>query len=293
MKKVMFIYNPNSGEGVVAIKLDAIVELFQNNGYSICPYRLTFDDTVDEMISDLRHYEFLLIAGGDGTVNFMINILQREGIDIPIALLSVGTANDFAAVLGTDPDIIAACRNIIRGKVMSVDLGCVNGEYFVNVFSTGLFTSVSQKTPTLMKNTFGKLAYYMGGLGEITSFHWMDIKVTSDTRNYEGKCLIFFVFNGRTAGKMKIAHSSQIDDGLLDVVIMRGKNPFEAIITSMKMLTSLPLTGESSDIIRFKCSKLKVECATDERTDIDGQPGPKFPIEVKCLAKAQRVIIPR
>ena len=67
-----------------------------------------------------------------------------------------------------------------------VDLGKANDEYFVNVFSCGLFTDVSQKTPTVLKNTFGKLAYYVGGLGELPNFRKMYVSIETEVGKYEG-----------------------------------------------------------------------------------------------------------
>lgn len=293
MKRVKFIYNPRAGETAITDKLDAIIEVYQNKGYSVTPYRLTFNGKTEEITHDLHNYEHILIAGGDGTVNYVVNILQNYNIDIPIALLSAGTANDFASLVGTAGDPVKACREILSGVVQKIDLGHGGGKHFINVFSCGLFTEVSQKTPTLMKNTFGKLAYYVGGLGELPNFHWMNIKITSDGGNFDGKCLIFFVLNGRTAGKIKIARDSQLDDGLLDVVIFRGFNPLETIFTAFKVLTSLPLERDTADIVSFKCSKLLIECPTQEPTDVDGQPGPEFPIEISCKAAVQKVIFPK
>ena len=167
MKPVCFLYNPTAGETVITEWLDTIVMIYQQHGYMVVPYRLAFKPEEEKALVELLGYGFrhVLIAGGDGTVNYVVGVMKRSGIDIPVAVLSTGTANDFAGMLGMPTDINQACHAILGGEEHRVDLGVANGEYFVNVFSCGLFTDVSQKTPTVLKNNFGKLDYYVSGLG--------------------------------------------------------------------------------------------------------------------------------
>lgn len=298
-KKVKFIYNPNAGETKVADKLDEIVELYQKHGYMLIPYRLTFKGDPMEMLHDVgRGYHHILIAGGDGTVNHVVNLMKSKGINLPIAVLPAGTANDFASALGVDTtNIVKACKGILEGEIVPIDLGIVNGTYFVNVFSCGLFTDVSQKTPTILKNTFGKLAYYVGGLGELTHFRRMHVKIESDGGNYEGGSVIFFVFNGRTAGKLKIAYLSEIDDGLLDVLILKGDSPLENVQTLMHYLTTAASQKAAKEyphgMVHLRCSRLVAECDGDEATDIDGQAGPSFPLEILCEKGGLKVLRPK
>lgn len=231
MQKVRFAYNPKAGETVITDWLDNIIDIYQRGGYSIMPYRLAFTEAEEtDLLDDIDgSYHHILVAGGDGTVNYVVNMLKRRNLDLPVAVLPTGTANDFANTLGVPSDIEKACRRILGGEIRRVDLGRANDEYFVNVFSCGLFTDVSQKTPTILKNTFGKLAYYFGGLGELPNFRKMHISIESDGGNYEGPSLIFFVFNGRTAGQMRFAYLSEIDDGLLDVIVIKGDRPIETV----------------------------------------------------------------
>ena len=102
MQKVRFIYNPKSGETVISEWLDHIIEIYQGHGYTVVPYRLCFGDTEETDMFDGvdQSYHHALIAGGDGTVNYVVNVMKRRGLDVPVAVLPTGTANDFAHVLG-------------------------------------------------------------------------------------------------------------------------------------------------------------------------------------------------
>ncbi|MDD3108524.1 MAG: YegS/Rv2252/BmrU family lipid kinase [Alistipes sp.] len=293
MKKVRFIYNPRSGETLITEWLDHIVEIYQSHGLSIMPYRLCFNEQEEEALLDGvdESFHHLLIAGGDGTVNYVINQMKRRGVDVPVAVLPTGTANDFAHMLGVPVDIAQACRRILAGTVRRVDLGRANEEYFVNVFSCGLFTEVSQRTPTILKNTFGKLAYYVGGLGELPKFRKMHIEIESDGGNYEGSSLIFFVFNGRTAGQMRFAYLSELDDGLLDILVLKGDNPIETI-QSIFHFMKRHKESYPPGIVHFQSKEMRLYCYSDETTDIDGQAGPRFPIHITCEAGALQVLCP-
>lgn len=104
------------------------------------PYRLAFTETEEtDLLDDIDgSYHHILVAGGDGTVNYVVNLLKRRNLDLPVAVLPTGTANDFANTLGVPSDIEKACRRILGGEIRRVDLGRANDEYFVNVFSCGL-----------------------------------------------------------------------------------------------------------------------------------------------------------
>ena len=298
MRRVKFVYNPASGENMVTERLDDIIAVYQRKGYSIVPYRLTFEGNPDQEIAgDLDFsYHHILIAGGDGTVNYVVNLLKSRKIDLPIAVLPTGTANDFASMLDIPQDVGQACRRLLSGEIRRIDLGRANGLYFVNVFSCGLFTDVSQRTPTILKNTFGKLAYYVGGIGELSKLRKMHIRITTDGGDFSGSSLIFFVFNGKTAGQLRLAYLSEPDDGLLDVLIVKGDYPLETVRTVfqyMAMSRSRPASTYPSGIVHIRCSRLSAESVTPETTDIDGQPGPAFPLEITCEKGALRVLCPK
>lgn len=302
MKKVKFIYNPVSGESAVTEHIDRIVAIYQAHGYVMSLYRLTFGgDSPEGILSGLdATYHHILIAGGDGTVNYVVNILKNSGLDIPVALLPAGTANDFAVTLGIPNDIEKACRDILSGEVRPIDLGRVNGHYFVNVFSCGLFTEISQKTPTVLKNTFGRLAYYVSGIGEIAKIRKMNIGIRTDGGDFEGSSLVFFVFNGRTAGQLRLAYLSEVDDGMLDLLIVKGDSPLETVRTIFQYFflmgqASLPRKPKSypPGVVHIRCSRLAAAIDAPEPTDVDGQPGPAFPLEITCEAGALKVLLPK
>lgn len=291
MKKVKFIYNPFSGEAVITKNLDTIIGKYQAKGYTIVPFRISTEQSLEDAFLDIdSSYHHILGAGGDGTINQIINIMKKKNLDIPLAILPVGTANDFAKYIGMPADIGSACDKILAGKIQEIDLGKANDKYFINVFSFGLFTDVSHKTPTHLKNTIGKLAYYLNGIKELPSFKKLDIKVTSDEFFYEGNALIFFTFNGRTAGNINISYKSEINDGLLDAIIVKGEN-IRSTLSSLLAFLKLEHLEKPKDIIHFTTSDFTVEYSDSSlESDIDGELGPTSPIHISCIENGLKMI---
>lgn len=292
MKYVLFLYSPYSGDNRILNYLDIIIDKYQQKGYSIVPYRITDSVDVDSILKRTKiEVHHILIAGGDGTVNHIVNAMMRCNFHVPIATLPAGTANDFAHVLGYPVSILQTCDLILNGEIIDVDLGMVNDQYFMNVLSAGLMTEVSQKTPTIMKNTFGKLAYYMSSLQELPRFRKLSIRVNSETITYDDTAIMFFVFNGRTAGNMNLAYYADVTDGLLDVLIVKGHNIVETIGTVFHFASGFE-TSYPKGVLYFKAKSISISCETETTLDIDGEQGPNLPVEIKCIKGGIKVIVP-
>ncbi|MGM9963588.1 MAG: YegS/Rv2252/BmrU family lipid kinase [Clostridium sp.] len=288
--KVKFIYNPYSGENLILSKLDKVISLHQEAGYTIVPYRITAGEDVGVALNDIKdgNYKYILIAGGDGTVDSVVNAMAKSGISLPIGILPVGTANDFSKFLGMPSDVEEACKQILSSEVKSVDLGSINDKYFVNVASTGLFTDVSQKTDVNLKNTIGKLAYYLKGLEELPNFRKLHVNISSKEVEFDGEMYLLLVFNGATAGNFNLATRADACDGLLDIIMFKAVQIYELLPLFIKVLKGEHL--DSNKVLYFKTDYLKVECHEDIVTDIDGEKGPDFPLEIKCIKGGLKIL---
>ncbi|WMJ80607.1 YegS/Rv2252/BmrU family lipid kinase [Clostridium sp. MB40-C1] len=290
MDKVKFIYNPYSGENTILDNIDTVIRVHQKYDYLVVPFRIGKDFELIDAFRDIdESYKYVLIAGGDGTVDNVVNVIKKLQIDIPIAILPVGTANDFAKFIGMPSNIEKACEQILESEPCELDLGKVNDKYFINVASTGLFTDVSQKTDENLKNTIGKLAYYVKGIEQIPNFRKLNVKVTSENMVFEGDMYLILVFNGQTAGNFKLAYKADASDGLLDVIIVKAGMIKDIITLFIKMLRSEHLE-DFKGLIYFKTDKLEIECYEDILTDIDGERGPDFPLTIECIKGGLKVL---
>ncbi len=282
MKKVKLIYNPFSGENTIIGQIDTIIKVHQKYGYTVCPFRISLKHDISMAFQDISEgFEYILIAGGDGTVDKAVNYIKKNDITIPIAILPTGTANDFSKFIGMPDNVKDACEQILTSKPRKVDIGKINDDYFINVASTGLFTDVSQKTDINLKNTIGKLAYYVKGFRQLPNFRKLKIKVSSEEMVFDDSMYLMLVFNGQTAGNFNLAYKSEVDDGLLDVIIIKAVMIKDLIGLFIKILR-LEHLEDVNGIIYFKTDKLEIECFEDIVTDIDGERGPDFPVTITC-----------
>lgn len=272
------------------------MQIFQKGDRQITLHRITTRENTAKAISEgIRNGNFdaVLAAGGDGTIHQVINILQREKIELPLGIIPAGTANDLAFHLGMSPNIEKSCEMLLHSSVGTMDLGKVNDIYFVNVASAGLLTDVAYNTSLKFKQIAGKLAYYLKGLEKIPLLRSVPMRFEWEGGVIEEEVLLFLILNGSAAGGFTtLAPNTRIEDGKLDVLIFKS-----CAFTELVNLFIMLLRGEhlKSDKLRyFQTEKFfKIECAAGVPTDLDGEPGPQFPLEIKVVEKAQRILIPK
>lgn len=282
MKKVRFIYNPYSGENNIINELDNVIKLHQEVDMTIVPYRIQKGKDLAEALDIIDEtYSYILIAGGDGTVDSLVNAMKHRNIDIPIGILPVGTANDFGKFINMSSDVQEACKQILNSRPVAVDVGKINDDYFINVASTGLFTDISQKIDANLKNTIGKLAYYLKGIEELPNFRKLKVKLSSKECDYEGEMYLLLVFNGKTAGNLNLAYEAEITDGKLDVIMFKAIQVMELLPLFIKLLKGEHL--DSDKVVYFKTDDVYIESPEDILTDIDGERGPDFPLRIQCI----------
>lgn len=290
LKRVKFIYNPYSGENLIVNNIDRVIKMHQEYNYVIEPFRISSNVDIKEAFKHIDDtYKYILIAGGDGTIDSVINKMKECEVDLPVAFLPVGTANDFAKYLGVPSDISKACNQILDGKPKRFDLGKINDKYFVNVASTGIFTDISQKTDPHLKNTMGKIAYYLKGIEEVTNLKKVYVKITSPVANFQGNIYTLLVFNGQTAGNIKFTDLSQADDGVLDVVVIK-EDVVKSALNNILIMAKKGLVSDMDGVLYFKTDRLTVECEEDIGTDIDGEKGPDFPLTITCERRALKIL---
>ena len=286
MKKVKFIYNPVSGNGILRTKLDEIVDKFQRCGYQIIPYKLTGKKDVINAFKndDFSIYYAIVVAGGDGTIHEVINEMKNNKLNLPLGIIPSGTSNDFANYIGL-PKNILSCIDIITKKTPQyVDLGQINDKYFINVVAGGILANIAHKTKKTLKNVIGMFAYYIKAIEEIPNIKAFDAKITIDKNVIEEKIMMFFVLNSSIAGGFIIAPEAKINDGKLDICIIKKCTFAEFGTLFIKLLKGEHINNEK--LILIQSDNIKIECSPRVDTDIDGEPGKKFPLQIKVLPKS-------
>ena len=283
----LLLYNPKAGRNRAANKIAQASEIFRSAGHHVVEQAVVFGQNP---FDGHENIDLVVIAGGDGTINYVINRMEERGLDLVIGILPSGTANDFAGAIGMSDSAVEAAYQILNGEEQRLDCGCVNGLYYVNIFSFGLFTTTSQHTSDLIKRMIGKGAYIFEGIKELRTMHSIPLHVEADGECFDTEAIIVLVFNGETAGRFHLARTSSVRDGLLDCLILEKKNFFKTCGGMIRYLWS----GESSQVLHFKARSIEMTTsAGDVLTDVDGQRGAEFPLSIRCLEGRLRVVCPR
>lgn len=284
---MLILYNVKAGRGRIRRRMDAIEAQFFAAGWTPVPKMLRFGENPFDNLG--QEYDLVVVCGGDGTINYVVNAMRSKGVDYPLGIIPVGTANDFAGAIGMHRNPVKAAQQIIGGTQQMLDCGKVNGLYFVNIFSFGLFTTTSQHTPDRLKHSIGKAAYLIEGSKELHHREYIPLHIVHDGGEMDVESVMTLIFNGETAGRFPLARNASVCDGLLDCVLMRKCGTFEGAWATLKYLVN----GKANDeVIHLRSSKLLITSPLSPLTDMDGQPSAEFPLEIECLKGALKVIVP-
>lgn len=288
--KILLIYNPNAGNHIFKNYLDSIMEKFQAKGYLVSPFRLGQGIDLNEFFQRIApaEYKKVLVAGGDGTINQVLNVMLDNGINLPIGIYPAGTANDFAQNFNLPASVDEITDIYTRENYTNTDIGRINDRYFINVASLGCLVDLSQRTDTKIKSSFGIFSYYLKGIEEFQKLKPVRVRVESDQLIFDDEAYFMLIMNGKSAGGFKkIAPLSVYNDGLLDIYIFK-KCP----LMDLMSLVGKALKGEhdsSPYVIYFQSSKLTVACDENIGTDLDGEKGVGFPLDVQILPSQLRI----
>jgi YegS/Rv2252/BmrU family lipid kinase len=291
-KKVKLIYNPAAGDQSFNSSLDIFLKYFQAAGFKVDIFRSMEPGDFGEGLKNIdNNFEAVVVAGGDGSANEMLNLLQVREIDLPLGIIPAGTANDFASFLGMTQNIKKSIKRILDWNIREVDIGKVNDRYFLNVCVGGIISQIAHGTETDMKNRLGKAAYYLQGLKELPNIKSMKLQIETSEKIIEDDFLGFFVFNSKDAGGFKnIAKLASIDDGLFDLLAVKTGNILKLSSAAADLFNGKDIKNDN--LIYLQDNYLKITMLNKEKKqhcDIDGEKGPAFPLKIKLIPSAQKV----
>src|SRR5882672_3254848 len=166
-----------------------------------------------------RGVDVVAAAGGDGTLNEVVNGL--DGYDVPLGIIPVGTANDFAQQVGIPADADHAMDVILQRKPRRLDTASLNGRRFLNVSTGGVGAEATAETPAQAKESLGPVAYAISGMRMFAEFRPYHARFVGDGFAYEGDFLMFAVGLTRsTGGGTMVTPMASATDGLLDLCIV-------------------------------------------------------------------------
>jgi lipid kinase YegS len=217
----------------------------------------------------------VVAVGGDGTLNEVVNGVMSTPARVSVGIIPLGTANDFASMLGLIPsDPLSALGRIVNGSGRLIDVGRANARYFINVASAGFGAQVTANTSPDFKAILGGVAYLLTGLASMVDVEAVDVRLRAPDFSWEGSLLALCVCNGRQAGGgFQVCPDALIDDGLLDVLIVRDFSFEEAPGVLQDVLRfGLRDPHLPSSMTALRVPWLDVEADANLHLNLDGEP---------------------
>ena len=243
-------------------------------------------------VSEAGNVDLLIAAGGDGTLNEVLHGLMDLSVAVrpTLGIVPLGTANDFATGCGIPRDPAKALALCMRGEGVPIDVGKANDHWFINAASSGFGAQITATTSPELKRLLGPAAYtVMGAILAINLHHYQGRLILPD-REITGSGPVAIVGNGRqTGGGMQVAPRAYIDDGLLDVLVVRQIPP-TALLAAARELQQLPPDGEY--ISYWQTPWLEVHPEEAIPVNLDGEPLRFSTVRYETVPKAIRLIVP-
>lgn len=294
MKKIKIICNPTSGRQAIERKLDKLIKLLIDEGYTVNKFLTKKkDDAMNETIKTCSEdWDNIIVVGGDGTVNEVAEGIILGGRKIPVAILSSGTVNDFANYMRIPKNIHEFYDMIKRGQSVDVDLGKFGDKYFVNVAAGGLLSNVGFSVLPETKMVLGRMAYYLEGVKELVldDLKPLKVKIESEEYNEETEIFLFVISNSSSIGGFKkLAPKADVLDGYLDVFAIKKADMQDLANIFFNIFNGEHIKHEK--VIYFKSRKITITSDEDIPIDIDGEYGGKLPATFEVLSNAFSVLV--
>lgn len=290
MKRLLYIYNPMSGQKTIGNHLSEIVEYFSKKSYFPTVYATQKANDAREKVKEFsKEYEEILVSGGDGTLDEVVSGLLKSEEKSIIGYIPTGSTNDFSRSLKIPTDINKATKLAINGETMDIDVGKFNSKFFTYVAAFGSIAQVSYETDQSMKNIFGRFAYILEGVKTVSNLKAYKAKITIDDEVFEGEFIHFMATNSVSVGGFNNFYKKNIglDDGIFEAVLIKKPN---GLIELNQIIDGLRSKKENDNVIFRSGSVFKVESDEKISWTLDGDYGGSYKkSEIKVLNRAVKM----
>jgi diacylglycerol kinase (ATP) len=301
-RRAVLIYNPRSGTHDIQAHLPAALQVFRDCGWQVDVQGTRRAGDVQRLAADAvsNHYDVVLAAGGDGSLNEAANALAYS--DVALATLPSGTANVWARQIGmpTPAPLYAAqladaARSICGGLIRPIDLGCTNDRYFLLWSGAGLDAYVTSKIeprPPWVKR-WGAAAYGLRALWYALYYRGtpMTIEIDDQPPRHDRAVMVLMSNIQLYAGIVRPSPAARVDDGLLDVCIFKGSS--FAYTASHFISIAFGQAAQNPQLIHRRGRHIRVSARQPTAVHVDAEPIGMTPIDVQVAPRALRVIVPQ
>ena len=293
-KKIFIFANPKAGSMEADQFTDVLAKKFSKSNHS---YNLHFIQLEEDIASSIRSaiqdgWNVIAAAGGDGTVSMVVDGLQ--GVDVPLAILPMGTGNVLAQELGV-PEELDGAIDLILGehRLRPVDGMKMDKHLYLLYIGVGLSSEMMSGASQQSKRRFGELAYLWAGLKKLSGWQPVNFTLEIDSRNLASSAIEIGVTNSRVAGGKPFNWGKDVavDDRKVLVCIVRGKSLLDYLQTFFDLLQGR--TDQSRHIHCFDAREwIRIGAAAPLTVEADGEVVGETPVEIEIIPHAVSIIVP-
>lgn len=293
-KKLLFVFNPKSGMGLIKNNLLDIVDTMVKAGYEPTVYPTQArGDATRKIKEDGAHYDRIVCSGGDGTLDEVVTGMREAGLHMPLGYIPAGSTNDFARTLGIPSDMVKAAEIAVGENIFSCDVGQFNDDTFIYIAGFGLFTEISYETPQELKNIFGHAAYILSAARSLAAIPNYLMQVEANGEIIQDRFIYGMITNSISVAGFKglTGKNVELDDGEFEVTLVKSPNNPIELSEIVEYLTGL--IPETKMVYSFKTSHIQIRSRASVSWTMDGENGGEhWSVDIKNHHQQLNILAP-
>ena len=291
--KTAIIINPQAGRGKCKKKWPEIKSIIESQDIDFESYFTKAPGHASILAKDLETQGFtrIVVMGGDGTFHEVVNGL--DAARVALGIIPAGTGNDFCRSVGIPLNPQITAQTLFKGRVIHVDLGCVNDRLFVNVAGVGFDARVAEEVNKNVKLLTGTSAYLFALFKLVVSYRNIALKVVLDNNiDLKINSFLLAIGNGRYyGGGMCIVPSALVNDGFFHICVAGDFKKIEVLTTLPKIFSGKHL--EHPKVREYKAQAIEVFSDSREVVHADGEIVSCLPAKFSILPGKLKLLLPK
>lgn len=273
-RKLLFVFNPKSGTGMIKNHLVDIVDTMVKAGYEPTVYPTqNRGDATRKVREDGAKFERIVCSGGDGTLDEVVTGMREADLHMPLGYIPAGSTNDFARTLGIPGDMVKAAEIAVGDNLFPCDVGQFNEDTFIYIAGFGVFTEISYETPQELKNIFGHAAYILSAAKSLAAIPSYLMQVEANGETFEDRFIYGMITNSISVAGFKglTGKDVKLDDGEFEVTLVKSPtNPIELNEIIAYLTGIIP---ETKMVYSFKTDYIRIRSRSSVTWTLDGENG--------------------
>ncbi|MGB9723605.1 MAG: YegS/Rv2252/BmrU family lipid kinase [Chloroflexia bacterium] len=291
--RVRLILNPAAGQTYRLAELEEVLGYLVRQGWEVSLRETRRPGEAMELAREAAAagLDVVVAVGGDGTVNEVVNGLA--GTTTALAVLPMGTGNVWAREQGLPTEPLEAAQVLLQGQIRSMDLGLAGSRYFLLMAGVGYDAAVVQTMTGDTRQLFWPWSYILRGIASAIHYAGEEAVITLDDQQLSGETVVAVIGNTRLYGGFaQITPQATVDDGLLDICILRGRGGLPQI-SLFALLTLLQRQKWIGGVEYRRAREVVIASRTPLHVQVDGEPIGQTPMTFRAVPRALRVLLPR